>query len=412
MKAFILLLGLSLLLNNSLEVTQTPYNTFCSQCMGVGYQYCSTTCQTQGDTCGSTASTNIYSSWGLQTKSNRVYFDITLNQGQWCMILMQNGLSASSSSDATVRWYINTNTTANVWKRSQSNRSIASFTDSTLYNLQNFGSPLSVGTTQNIAMGGSDIIILVNTRTSIKKDKPAAGTQMIKNQNKNSEKQPQLTVQQQSALDSNLQLKIQKIENFQLLENNQENGYSREELSKCYIRILLDDDNYNTGFGRIIESESGSIDIEWDEQIFVKVGNDKDVENCQIYIIVCINTESEISYLDKMISTYEMNLQDYSDQRSRMIQYDVEDENKIGNRNPSIPKDQLNLPKFSFQIRFCYSRVLFQQGLLMDLAALIDKEFEYLQYLQNCIQAINEVIVRSQAIVRGYLVRVNTKKLT
>ena len=45
----------------------------------------------------------------------------------------------------------------------------------------------------------------------------------------------------------------------------------------------------------------------------------------------------------------------------------------------------------------------------MDLGALIDKEHEYLQYLQNCIQAINEVVVRSQAMVRGFLTRKRLK---
>lgn len=53
----------------------------------------------------------------------------------------------------------------------------------------------------------------------------------------------------------------------------------------------------------IENAEGDSFDIEWEEQIFVKVGNDRDVSNCQIYIIISINTESEISYLDKMIAT-------------------------------------------------------------------------------------------------------------
>jgi hypothetical protein len=42
---------------------------------------------------------------------------------------------------------------------------------------------------------------------------------------------------------------------------------------------------------------------------------------------------------------------------------------------------------------------------LQDLEALIEKEYEYLQYLENCLHAINEVVVRAQAIVRGWLVR-------
>eukprot|EP00350_Pseudokeronopsis_sp_OXSARD2_P003302 CAMPEP_0170558960 /NCGR_PEP_ID=MMETSP0211-20121228/39291_1 /TAXON_ID=311385 /ORGANISM="Pseudokeronopsis sp., Strain OXSARD2" /LENGTH=39 /DNA_ID= /DNA_START= /DNA_END= /DNA_ORIENTATION= len=38
-----------------------------------------------------------------------------------------------------------------------------------------------------------------------------------------------------------------------------------------------------------------------------------------IYLIICINTESEISFLDQMIANYELKLIDYTDQRSRII---------------------------------------------------------------------------------------------
>jgi hypothetical protein len=83
------------------------------------------------------------------------------------------------------------------------------------------------------------------------------------------------------------------------------------------------------------------------------------------------------------------------DQRIRVLDFDVENgdnQEKTG-------------AKLSFQLRFAYSRALFQQSLLQDLEALIDKEYEYLQYLENCLHAINEVIVRGQSIVRGWLLR-------
>jgi hypothetical protein len=36
---------------------------------------------------------------------------------------------------------------------------------------------------------------------------------------------------------------------------------------------------------------------------------------------------------------------------------------------------------------------------------LVNKENEYLYYLANCIDAVTEVVTRTQAIVRGFLVR-------
>ena len=41
----------------------------------------------------------------------------------------------------------------------------------------------------------------------------------------------------------------------------------------------------------------------------------------------------------------------------------------------------------------------------MDLQALIAKEHEYLFYLQNCLDAIDEVVIKAQAAWRGYKVR-------
>ncbi|CDW89014.1 UNKNOWN [Stylonychia lemnae] len=158
----------------------------------------------------------------------------------------------------------------------------------------------------------------------MKKDKSASSDGLLNQSNNEISKEEQ--VQQNLAQDSTLQIKISSIQGLNPAD------YERDELDKCYIRILLDDDNYNTGFGKVSLQDNGLLDIEWEESIYVKVGNDKDVASTQIYIIICINNEKEISYLDKMISTYEMNLIDYSDQRSRMIQYDVEDENKIGER--------------------------------------------------------------------------------
>ncbi|CDW89015.1 UNKNOWN [Stylonychia lemnae] len=101
---------------------------------------------------------------GNNTASNRRYIDTTLTFGKYCIILLQNGISAGSGGSVT--WFLNGNSTVNVFKRSQLYRSILGFTDATLYDMANYGVPIAINTSQSIQMGGSDLIILVNPRTT------------------------------------------------------------------------------------------------------------------------------------------------------------------------------------------------------------------------------------------------------
>jgi len=106
-----------------------------------------------------------------------------------------------------------------------------------------------------------------------------------------------------------------------------------------------------------------------------------------VYLIVCINTESEISYIDPMIANvflllphlhqFEMKVHDYMDQRSRQSQFDLDDATLV-ELSESKPT------QFSFQLRYSHCRVKFQETLLQDLEALLEKENEYLSYLENC----------------------------
>ena len=48
-------------------------------------------------------------------------------------------------------------------------------------------------------------------------------------------------------------------------------------------------------------------------------------------------------------------------------------------------------------------------SLITDIDALISKEREYMEYLDGCMFSINYIIVRTQAVVRGWIVRKNIK---
>ena len=54
---------------------------------------------------------------------------------------------------------------------------------------------------------------------------------------------------------------------------------------------------------------------------------------------------------------------------------------------------------------------MFVESLLNDLRALLQKEQEYLSYLEGCMNNISMIIVKTQAIVRGFLVRRRNKKI-
>lgn len=69
------------------------------------------------------------------------------------------------------------------------------------------------------------------------------------------------------------------------------------DLQKCYIRALIDDDTYCTQFGKIT-SES---QLTWNDSIYLPL-KQRNLEETSVYVMVCVNTESEISFLDTMIA--------------------------------------------------------------------------------------------------------------
>ena len=112
--------------------------------------------------------------------------------------------------------------------------------------------------------------------------------------------------------------------------------YEKSMLEKAYVRIMLDDDTYSSGFARLmphtpeddIEDEVSlnkthdSTDMRmkespqksrrnpemkymklvWDQPFFIKIGDQKDLSTTSVYMMICFNTQSEISFIDKMLS--------------------------------------------------------------------------------------------------------------
>ena len=68
------------------------------------------------------------------------------------------------------------------------------------------------------------------------------------------------------------------------------------DLSKCYIRALVDDDSFCTHFGQLSPTQ-----LQWPDSIYLPLKRRNLAETC-VYVMVCINTESEISYCDNMLA--------------------------------------------------------------------------------------------------------------
>ena len=134
MKALILTLFACITLSSFVS-SQSQFNGLCSACIANDYQYCGGNCLAFSSSCTSSNTTNLYMTCpsqeytaspcqmtynigGNNTASNRVYIDTTLAKGQWCFILIQNGISSGNDNTAHVKWYINTNTTASVFTKS------------------------------------------------------------------------------------------------------------------------------------------------------------------------------------------------------------------------------------------------------------------------------------------------------
>ena len=68
--------------------------------------------------------------------------------------------------------------------------------------------------------------------------------------------------------------------------------------SKCYVRALVDDDTYCTSFGTYNKNEGV---LTWNESLSVPL-KQRDLNEICVYVMVCINTESEISFIDTMLA--------------------------------------------------------------------------------------------------------------
>lgn len=77
--------------------------------------------------------------------------------------------------------------------------------------------------------------------------------------------------------------------------------YSNNLLDKAYVRVLLEDDTFVTDFGaKSIDGDT--IEITWNKPLYFKLSNpSRDPSNYQIFLMICLNTETEISFIDLMI---------------------------------------------------------------------------------------------------------------
>lgn len=128
-----------------------------------------------------------------------------------------------------------------------------------------------------------------------------------------------------------------------------------------------------------------------------------------IVILICINTEDELSYIDRMLYECEFTLaaEEYLDQREKQfdmkLKYSGEDEG-------SQAEEKGEQPLLKLTARFCYSKIKFIESLISDLEALTNKEKEYIEYLDGCMSSINYVIIKTQALIRGWLARRKMKR--
>jgi len=81
------------------------------------------------------------------------------------------------------------------------------------------------------------------------------------------------------------------------------------DLSKCYVRALIDDDTYCTTFGRWRDNQ-----LEWQDAIFLPL-KQRDLSETSIFVMVCINTEAEISFIDTMLA----NVKNYPFDYNRLV---------------------------------------------------------------------------------------------
>jgi hypothetical protein len=97
------------------------------------------------------------------------------------------------------------------------------------------------------------------------------------------------------AKDAALELQILRLSNIPA------GKYSDELLDKAYVRVLLEDDTFVTGFGSRV-AEGDSVEIVWNKPVYLKLTNpSKPLASYMLYLMVCLNSEDEISFIDQMI---------------------------------------------------------------------------------------------------------------
>ena len=99
--------------------------------------------------------------------------------------------------------------------------------------------------------------------------------------------------------------------------------YEKQMLEKAYVRIMLDDDTYSSGFAKLLphtpeddledepsmnrthdstdmkkespmktrrNPETKYLKLVWDQPFFIKIGDQKDLSKTSVYMMICFNT--------------------------------------------------------------------------------------------------------------------------
>ncbi len=98
-------------------------------------------------------------------------------------------------------------------------------------------------------------------------------------------KEMKATLPQETTQDAYLSLKSLTLE-----------GTKEIDTSRCYIRALIDDDAYCTFFGQMVDGK-----LSWPDAIYLPL-KQRNLKDTCVYVMVCVNTESEISFLDTMLA--------------------------------------------------------------------------------------------------------------
>ena len=131
-----------------------------------------------------------------------------------------------------------------------------------------------------------------------------------------------------------------------------------------------DEDSYTSNFLAI--NKEGL--PEFNQAIFAKVCRLPTVsEPITAYVLLQVNKEKELSYIDDVLMDTELEVDDVSlDQKEKSLElnWNVDD----------VPTESV----LKVATRLCYSAKVFLHSLLSDIEALIAKEQEYDVYLNGC----------------------------